>query len=341
MNIKIGRNVFAARYIELMVALMLALVCAFLLGLMLGQFPLSFNQVWQSLLSGGQSQTAADLVIWSVRLPRLVAAVVVGSALAAAGATFQAMFRNPLVSPDILGVSAGAGLGAVVAIFLSLPLMGVQLLAFMGGVGAVALVYLVSLSVRRHDPVLILVLAGVAVSTFLGALISLIKILADPYSQLASMTFWLLGGLNTVSVTELFWALPLILVGLLPLFLLRWRINLLNLPDNEAQSLGVNTLYLRLLLIFCATLITATAVSLTGIISWVGLVIPHMARLLVGPAFFRLLPTSLLLGAIFLLLTDHLARTAMQMELPLGVLTALIGAPFFLYLLIRGAGRDR
>lgn len=330
---------FAARYAVLLMVLLFALVAAFILGLMSGQFPLSFAQVWQSIKSGGQGQEAVDLVVWSVRLPRLAAAMVVGSALAAAGATYQAMFRNPLVSPDILGVSAGAGLGAVVAIFLSWSLLGAQLLAFIGGMGAVALVYLVSINARRHDPILILVLAGVAVSTFLGALISLVKILADPYSQLASMTFWLLGGLNTVSSLELYWALPLILVGLIPLFLLRWRINLLSLPDNEAQSLGVNTLRLRLILIVCATLITATAVSLTGIISWVGLVIPHMARLLVGPAFFRLLPVSLLLGAIFLLLTDNLARNAMQMELPLGVLTALIGAPFFVYLLIRSSRR--
>lgn len=330
-----------SRHSWLMLGLLIALVVAFLLGLLLGKFPLSLSQVLQSLWSGGKESTAADVVVWNLRLPRLAAAILVGASLAAAGATYQAMFRNPLVSPDILGVSAGAGLGAVVAIFLALPLAGVQLLAFLGGLGAVALVYGVSCANKRHDPVLILVLAGVAVSTFLGAGISLIKILADPYTQLPSITFWLLGGLNTVSITELTWALPFVLLGLIPVCLLRWRINLLSLSDTEAQSLGLNTTRLRVGLIFCATLMTAATVSFTGIIGWVGLVIPHMARLLVGPEFSRLLPTSLLMGAIFLLLTDNLARNTAQMELPLGVLTAIIGAPFFLYLLIRGSDRAR
>lgn len=323
----------------LTLGLIIAFAVAFLLGLLVGQFPLSFSEVLYSLYTAGQQSTAADLVVWDLRLPRLAAAILVGASLAAAGATYQAMFRNPLVSPDILGVSAGAGLGAVVAIYLSLPLVGVQLLAFLGGLGSVALVYGVSLANKRHDPVLVLVLAGVAVSTFLGAGISLIKILADPYTQLPTITFWLLGGLNTVSFTELRWALPFVLLGLIPVYLLRWRINLLSLSDTEAQSLGLNTAGLRVGLIFCATLMTAAAVSFTGIIGWVGLVIPHMARLLVGSEFSRLLPTSLLMGAIFLLLTDNLARNATQMELPLGVLTAIIGTPFFLYLLIRGSDR--
>lgn len=329
----------AARYGWLVLGLSLALVVVLLAGLLLGKFPLSLSQVLHSLWSGGAANTTADVVIWQLRLPRLVAALLVGSALAAAGATYQAIFRNPLVSPDILGVSAGAGLGAVVALFLGLSLAGLQLFAFLGGVGAVGLVYLVALANQKHDPILLLVLAGVVVGAFLGAGISLIKILADPYTQLPSITFWLLGGLNSVNMTELLWALPFILVGLVPIFLLRWRINLLSLADAEARSLGINTAALRVGLIFCATLMTAAAVSFTGIIGWVGLVIPHMARLVVGPEFSRLLPTSLLMGAIFLLLTDTIARNASQMELPLGVLTALIGAPFFLYLLIRGNTR--
>ena len=322
-------------------ALVCGLMAALLLALMLGQYPLSLAQVWQSLSTGGQSDSPADLVIWSVRLPRLAAATLVGASLAAAGATYQAMFRNPLVSPDILGVSAGAGLGAMLAIFLALPLAGIQLFAFVGGLIAVGLVYAVSLSARQHDPLLVLVLAGVAVGTFLGAGISLIKILADPYTQLPTMTFWLLGGLNTVSYKELAWALPFILVGLVPIVLLRWRINLLSLSETEAQSLGVNTAQLRVLLIFCATLLTAATVSFTGIIGWVGLVIPHIARLCVGAEFSRLLPTSLVMGAIFLLLTDTLARNVGHMEMPLGVLTALIGAPFFLYLLVKGGVSER
>ncbi len=183
---------------------------------------------------------------------------------------------------------------------------------------------------------LVLVLAGVALGTLLGAGISLLKILADPYSQLPSITFWLLGGLNGVSFADLASAAPLMLAGLLPLALLRWRINLLSLSDEEAAALGLNISRIRLLLILSATLMTASAVAITGIIGWIGLVVPHMARLLVGPEFSRLLPASLLLGASFLLLTDTLARTLAGIELPLGILTALIGAPFFLLLLARG-----
>ena len=312
---------------------------ALLASLTLGKYPLQLHQVLQSLYTLGQTNTPADLVVWNLRMPRLVAGIVVGAALAGAGATYQAMFRNPLVSPDILGVSAGAGLGAVCAIYLALPLAGVQLFAFAGGMVAVGLVSAIALSSRRYDPVLVLVLAGVAVGTLLGAGISLIKILADPYTQLPTITFWLLGGLNAVSWRELGWALPFMVVGLLPLFLLRWRINLLSLSDTEAHSLGVNTGRLRFCLIVCATLMTAASVSFTGMIGWVGLVIPHMARLLVGPEFSRLLPTSLLMGASFLVITDNVARNGAQMELPLGVLTALIGAPFFLYLLLKGPRR--
>lgn len=318
------------------IALIGVLLSVFLFGLTTGKYPLSLAEVVDSLVSGGSQARPADRVVWQLRLPRLVAAIFVGSALAGAGATYQAMFRNPLVSPDILGVSAGAGLGAVLGIYLAWPLAGIQMLAFLGGLSAVAAVYLVSLSSRRYDPVLVLVLAGVAVSTLLGAGISLIKIIADPYTQLPSITFWLLGGLNAVNQNELLHALPFLMTGLIPIFLLRWRVNLLSLDELEAQSLGVRTQRLRLALIVCATLMTAAAVSFTGIIGWVGLVIPHMARLVVGPEFSRLLPTSLLLGAIFLLLTDTFARTAASMELPLGVVTALIGAPFFLYLLLRG-----
>ena len=318
----------------MLLALLLLLVS--IVSLVTGKYPLTLGELWQSLITAGRAETNADIVLWNLRLPRLLAGIVVGASLAAAGASYQAMFRNPLVSPDILGVSAGAGLGAVFAIFLSLPLAAVQLFAFVGGLMAVALVYLISLTSRQFDPTLVLVLAGVAIGSLLGAGISLIKILADPYSQLATITFWLLGGLNAVSKSELLWALPFMLLGLLPLILLRWRINLLSLSDMEAQALGVNTGFLRFLLIICATLMTAAAVSFTGIIGWIGLVIPHVARLLVGPEFSRLLPSSLLIGSIFLVLTDNVARNAASIELPLGVLTSLIGAPFFLYLLLKG-----
>ncbi len=309
-----------------------------------GKYPVTPDELLRLLgarLSGGESglPEPVETVVWNIRLPRIAAAVLVGSVLAAAGAAYQSMFRNPLVSPDILGVSSGAGLGAAAAIFLGLPLALVQGLAFVGGLAAVGAVYLVSGMVRRHDPVLVLVLAGVTVGALLGAGISLLKILADPYTQLPSITFWLLGGLNAVVGSELLATLPAMLLGLLPLVLLRWRINLLSLSDEEAAALGVNVTRLRLVLIAAATLGTAAAVSLAGIIGWVGLVVPHIARLLVGPEFSRLLPASLLLGAGFLVATDSLARTVAPMELPLGILTALVGAPFFLFLLARSGRR--
>lgn len=327
---------FATRWRLVVIILSVILLFTSLLSLSIGKYPLGLNELWISLISGGQSDTNADVVLWHLRLPRLLAAIVVGAALAAAGSTYQVMFRNPLVSPDILGVSAGAGLGAVLAIYLSLPLLVIQGVAFIGGMLAVALVYLIAIGSKRFESVLVLVLSGVAVGSLLTAGISLIQVLADPYSQLATMTFWLLGGLNSVTSQEILYALIVILLALVPLVLMRWRINVLNLSDIECQALGVNTAALRLVLITCATLMTAAAVSFTGIIAWLGLVIPHIARILVGPEFSRLMPTSLLIGAIFLTITDTIARNAAVIELPLGVLTSLIGAPFFLFLLLKG-----
>ena len=271
-----------------------------------------------------------------MRLPRVIAALVVGAALSAAGATYQGLFRNPLVSPDILGVSAGAGLGAVLGIYLGLPVAPIQALAFLGGLGAVAAVYGVGLAVRRHDPVLTLVLAGVAVGAVLGAGISLLKVLADPYNQLPAITFWLLGSLSSVTLGDVAATLPMMLLGLVPLVLLRWRMNLMSLGDAEARALGVETRLLRPVLIAGATLITAAAVAMTGVIGWIGLIVPHVARLLVGPDYRRLLPASLVLGAGYLVLVDLIARNLGTVEVPLGILTALVGAPFFLWLLASG-----
>ncbi len=326
----------------LAVALLAAVVLAAFAS---GKFSVAPGDLWRAVaarLMGAQSglPAAVETVVWSIRLPRVAAGLLVGMALAAAGAAYQGMFRNPLVSPDILGVSAGAGLGAVAAIYLGLPIAAVQALAFAGGLLAVGTVLAVAGLVRRHDPVLVLVLAGVAVGALLGAGIALVKILADPATQLPTITFWLLGGLNAVTPADLNATAPALLAGLVPLALLRWRINLLSLPDEEAQALGVAVRRLRLALVAAATLATAAAVSLAGIVGWVGLVVPHVARLLVGPEFSRLLPASLLLGGGFLVAADTLARTAAPIELPLGILTALVGAPFFLFLLARSGGRE-
>lgn len=307
-------------------------------ALMLGPYPLDARQVVDAFAGaiGGRADGAADTVLFAIRLPRVLAALLIGAALAAAGASYQTLFRNPLVSPDILGISAGAGLGAVLAMFLSLPGPAVQALAFVGGLGAVALVGLVASLVRQRDTILVLVLAGIVIGALAGAVTSLLKVLADPYDQLPAITFWLLGSLSTVTGGELRTALPAMLLGVLPMFLLRWRINVLALGDEEAQALGVDARRTRLLVIVCATLATAAAVAVAGVIGWIGLLIPHVARMLVGPGFGRMLPAALLLGAGYLLLTDTLARTLTGAELPLGVLTATVGAPFFLWLLVRG-----
>jgi iron complex transport system permease protein len=312
------------------------LATAVLVGLVtlafaVGRYPVSIAEL-VSLMTGGDVPANVETVVLQVRGPRVLAALLVGAALAAAGTAYQGMFRNPLVSPDILGVSTGAGLGAVFALFLSLNVLGVQVFAFAGGLLAVALVYWVGSRLRGHDPLLALVLTGVVIGTLLGSAIALVKYLADPYNQLPAITFWLLGSLASVGGGDVAVALPLALLGLAPMLLLRWRMNLLALPDDEARALGVDTLRLRALVIAAATLMTAAAVAISGIIGWVGLLIPHAARLLVGPDFGRLLPLAMLLGAAFLLAVDTLCRTLAPIEVPPGVLTALIGTPFFLWL---------
>jgi iron complex transport system permease protein len=315
------------------------LIAACLFAATVGAYPLTLADIGASLgrlLTGAARVAPIDTVLWDVRLPRILAAILTGASLAAAGAAYQGLFRNPLVSPDILGVSTGAGLGAVAGIFLSLPILGIQALAFAGGIATVGLVYLISSAVRGRDPTLVLILAGVVVGSLTGAAISLLKVLADPYDQLPAITFWLLGSLASIRKADVSNTLPLVLLGLAPLIALRWRINVLSLGDEEAKALGVEAGQLRLVVIAGATLITASVVAIAGVIGWIGLVIPHIARMLVGPNFDRLLPASMLMGASYLLIVDTLARSLGRIETPLGILTALIGAPFFLWLLARG-----
>jgi iron complex transport system permease protein len=320
--------------------LLAALVAALALALAVGPYPLDLSDALHGTaralgLEDG-TPTAGEIVFGRVRLPRVAAGMLVGAALAGAGAAYQTLFRNPLVSPDILGVASGAGLGAVVGILLSLPVAGIQGLAFVGGLSTVALVYLIAAALRGHDRTLVLVLGGVVVGALAGACISLVKILADPYDQLPAITFWLLGSLAGVKLSDLAVAAPLVLVGLVPLVLWRWRIGVLSLGDDEARALGVDVAKLRAAVIAAATLMTASVVAISGVIGWIGLMIPHIARMLVGPNFARLLPAAMLLGAAFMLVVDTTARSLARIETPLGILTAVLGAPFFLWLLARG-----
>ncbi|MCC7484863.1 MAG: iron ABC transporter permease [Burkholderiales bacterium] len=284
-------------------------------------------------LTGSPSGIDATLevVVLGIRGPRVLAALAIGAALAAAGAAYQNLFRNPLVSPDILGVSAGAAVGAVLGIFVSASAIVIQGFAFAFGLAAVGVVYFTASAVRGHDPLLVLVLAGVVVGSLLGACVALVKYLADPYNQLPAITYWLLGSIAATAPADVWAALPLMLLGLIPMWLLRWRVNLLSLEDEEARSLGVETRRIRVVVIAAATLMTSAAVAIAGVIGWIGLVIPHFARMLVGPDFSRLLPVSILLGAGFLLAVDTLARTVARIEIPLGVLTAFVGTPLFLW----------
>ena len=303
-----------------------------------GRFPVAPGDVARALwaaMSGGESGLAGNVeaVILQVRAPRLLAAIAVGAALAAAGAAYQNLFKNPLVSPDILGVSAGCGLGAGLAILFSLPVIAIQGFAFSGGLAAVALVVAVGTWVRGRDPILSLILTGVVVGSLFGAGIALVKYVADPYNQLPAITFWLLGSFGGALPKDLAVGLPLIVLGLGPLVLLRWRIDLLALSEDEARSLGLDVARLRLVVIVCATLVTASAVAMAGVIGWVGLVIPHAARLLVGASFARVMPLSLVLGAAFMLAVDTLCRTMTSTEIPPGVATAFVGTPVFIVLL--------
>jgi iron complex transport system permease protein len=314
--------------------LLAGLVVAFTVG----RYPVGLADVINVLfakLTGGASgvSPAVENVILLVRGPRVLAAVLVGSALAVAGTAFQGLFRNPLVSPDILGASSGAALGAVIGIFFSLGVLGIQGLAFAGGLAAVAAVYAIGSAVSSRDPILVLVLTGVVIGALLGAGVGLIKYLADPYNQLPAMTFWLLGSLAATGVGDLIPLLGPVALGTLVLFVLRWRMNVMSLPDEEARALGIATGPLRVAIVAAATLVTSASVATSGVIGWVGLVVPHLARSLVGPDFPKLLPTSAILGGGYLLLIDTLARTASTIEIPLGILTAVIGTPFFIWLL--------
>ncbi len=314
---------------------------AILVALAYGPFPLTLDDVVRATrrLAAGNDvgpTTSGEIVFMRVRLPRVAAAILVGAALSGAGATYQTLFRNPLVSPDILGVSTGAGLGAVLGILMSMSVLGIETLAFAGGVATVLLVYLISSSLRGHDRTLVLVLSGVVIGALAGACISLVKILADPYDQLPAITFWLLGSLAGVKLADLAVTAPLVLIGVVPLFMERWKIGVLSLGDDEARSLGVDVGRLRAVVIGGATLMTAAVVAISGVIGWIGLMMPHIARMMVGPNFNRLLPASMLLGAAFLLVVDTIARSLARVETPIGILTAVLGAPFFLWLLARG-----
>lgn len=276
-----------------------------------------------------------EIVVMNVRFPRIIAAGLIGGALAVSGGVYQGMFKNPMVSPDVLGSSAGAGFGAALGILLGVGYAGISFLSFGFGLLAVAVVCVIS-SKHKNNMAMGLILAGIMMGSLFSAGTSFLKLAADPTDQLPAITYWLMGSLASIRKEDLMFLVPVILLGMIPLFLLRWRLNVATLSDDEAMALGVNIHRLRMGIIVCATLMTAVSVSVSGMIGWVGFVIPHFARKFAGNDYKYLLPATILMGGAFLMLVDNLARTLSTSEVPIGILTAFVGAPFFLYLLLKG-----
>lgn len=326
------------RYSILMLVMVIILFAVVILSFWVGYYPLSPVQVIEAFLSKfgyqGEILPQAVTIFWSIRLPRILSAAFIGAALAVAGSAYQGMFRNPLVSPDILGVSSGASLGAAFAILCGASNAVVQVSAFAGGIAAVASSYLISRK-SAHSQTLSLVLTGSMIMALCNAGVTMIKYVADPNDVLQQITFWLMGSLTKTTMDPFAWSAAPMVAGLLVILILRWRINLLTLDEEEAKSLGINIRRYRLIFIIASTLLSASAVCLGGLIGWVGLMVPHMARALVGADYGRLIPASAMLGAGYLVLMDDVARSVLSMELPLGVVTSIMGAPFFVYLIIK------
>lgn len=320
-----------------LVYMILLFLAAVLLSLSIGRYWISPITIVKIFLSRFLSITPtweqqAETVLFQIRIPRVVLGALIGAGLSTAGAVYQGIFRNPMVSPDILGASWGAGFGAALGLLLSLNYAGVTALSFLFGIGAVAVVCLIGKIVKNNQQ-LSLVLAGIMVGSVFSSGVSFLKLVADPLNTLPAITYWLMGSLTTAKAVDIWFAGPLILLGIIPIFLLRWRINAMTLSDDEAHSIGVNTRRMRWILIISATLITAASVSVSGMIGWVGLVIPHFVRMLLGGDYKKIIPGSMFLGAAYLILVDDIAKSLTTSEIPIGILTSVIGAPFFLYLI--------
>ena len=295
-----------------------------------------FGAVWGSVTGNPQVPVLTQMTVFNLRLPRLLLAALAGAGLSVAGCAFQSLFANPLATPDTLGVASGAGFGAALGLLLGLPLPGIQLMALAMGAVAVALTWLAGSGKSRGMSTV--VLAGIMMGSLFTALVSLVKFVADEESQLPAITYWLMGGLNNAAWETLALGAPAVIVGILALYLIRWRLNLLPLSEDEARASGVNIPVLRGITVVCATLITASCVSMCGQVGWVGLLIPHMCRMKFGSNHLSLIPASVSLGAAFLMIVDTVARSATAQEIPVSILTAIIGAPFFIILMRKTGG---
>lgn len=324
-------------YHALMAGTVTVLVIFALYALCIGQYHIS----WQDLLRAftGRSVPAnVKTVLFKIRLPRIVIAIAAGAGLSCAGAAFQSLFANPLATPDTLGTANGASFGAALGILLGFNTLGIQCSALLSGLLAIGLVFVISGASKKHVSILMVVLSGMVISTLFSSLVSLLKFVADPQDQLPVITYWLMGSFSSVTVRSLYTGLPLILIGTFILYLIRYRLNVLSLSKEETISLGVNLVKNRTIVILASALITASTVSMCGVISWVGLLIPHIARMCVGNDASKVIPASIVCGGLFMLVIDTLARTLTLSEIPVSILTSLIGAPLFIVLLRKTGG---
>jgi len=324
-----------AGYVKTVLIMGIVLAALILFALCVGRYsmnPIHVINAVMSKITGGESDLAMENILFRVRLPRVMAALLIGAALSISGAAYQSTMRNPLVSPDLLGVSSGAAMGASAAIYFSLSLRAIQLFAFAGGILAVLLATTLP-KLLRNSSNMMLVLSGIIVSGLMNSIIGILKLISREQDQLSAIVFWQMGSLAHINASQLLTVTPTILIGLAVMFVVSWRLNILSFGEQEAQTVGVNVPWLRGLTIVCASLLTAGSVCVSGTIGWIGLVIPHFGRLICGSDNTKLMPVAAMLGGAFLLVIDTLARCVTSMEIPLSILSGLVGAPFYAWLL--------
>jgi len=334
---KLGEHKSIFRVILVIAPLITALIC---IGI--GRYSLtiqeSFHVIYNSLIHGKESVDPTNYsVIMGIRLPRIILAILCGSGLAVAGAAFQSLFTNPMATPDTLGVAAGASFGAVLALLFGDNLIWIQVVASIMGLVAVFLTYYISKK-NGKTTIIMMVLSGMVVSSMFQAFVSLVKYMADPEDKLPAITYWLMGSLSSVTFKSIMIGAPVIIIGIVIILALRWKLNVISLSEDEANTMGVNVKKIRMVIIVASTMITASVISMCGQVGWVGLLIPHISRMLVGSNNRQVIPTCISLGAVFMLVIDTVARSATPAEIPISILTATIGAPFFIALLKRTGG---
>lgn len=323
------------------------LIVAIVVSGYLGKYPIEFREYMETVLAHVFPAHFEEIpevatILFKIRWPRIILAVLIGAGLSMSGATYQALFQNPMLSQDILGASQGAAFGAALGLFFNQSYEVVVFSSFLFGLGAVLLVLGINRLIKSQSK-LNMILIGMMVGSLFSSAVSFLKLIGDPTNTLPAITYWLMGSLSSIKMQDVYFAAPLILAGMLPIYFLRWQLNVMSLGEVEALSLGINVKLVRLILISSATLITATAVSISGLIGWVGLVIPHFSRLLLGANYRYTIPGTALCGGIFLLVVDDFARLLTTSEIPIGILTAFIGAPVFIFLVAKNSrqlGRD-